>query len=82
MDNIRAILIIDMQKRASFTEETPRFDAEGVVEDGHTTSDRPHISAETVIAHYNWVWQNMIPTEGSIKVRPFSGYRLGRMRRK
>ncbi len=39
-----------------------------VVEDGHTTGERPHLKAEKVIEHYNWVWQNMIPTKGQIKV--------------
>ncbi len=39
-----------------------------VVADGHTTGDRPHLSAEKVIEHYNWVWQNMLPTDGIIKV--------------
>lgn len=40
-----------------------------VVEDGHTTGDRPHINAQKVIEHYNWVWQNMIPTNGKIEVK-------------
>jgi nicotinamidase-related amidase len=39
-----------------------------VVEDGHTTGERPHLKATQVINHYNWVWQNMIPTKGEIKV--------------
>lgn len=42
-----------------------------VVKDGHTTGNRPHLSAEKVIEHYNWVWQNMIPTKGVIKVEDF-----------
>ncbi len=37
-----------------------------VVKDGHTTGDRPHLSAEKVIEHYNWVWQHMIPTKGTL----------------
>jgi len=40
-----------------------------VVENGHTTGDRPHLNAEKIIEHYNWVWQNMIPTKGKIKVK-------------
>lgn len=40
-----------------------------VIEDGHTTADRPHLKAKQVIDHYNWVWQNMIPTEGQIIVK-------------
>ncbi len=42
-----------------------------VVADAHTTTDRPHLKAEKVIEHYNWVWQNMIPTKGNIKVVDF-----------
>ena len=41
-----------------------------VVEDGHTTGERPHLKAVQVIAHYNWVWQNMIPTKGAVNVMP------------
>ena len=39
-----------------------------VVADGHTTGERPHLTANQVIEHYNWIWQNMIPTKGSIQV--------------
>lgn len=39
-----------------------------VIEDGHTTGNRPHLQALQVIEHYNWVWKNMIPTKGSIRV--------------
>lgn len=39
-----------------------------VVADGHTTGERPHLKAEKVIEHYNWVWQNMLPTNGVVKV--------------
>ena len=39
-----------------------------VVEDGHTTGERPNLKAEQVIEHYNWVWKNMIPTKGKINV--------------
>ena len=40
-----------------------------VVSDGHTTGERPHLNAKKVIEHYNWVWKNMIPTRGEIKVK-------------
>lgn len=40
-----------------------------VVSDGHTTGERPHLTAKKVIEHYNWVWQNMIPTKGNIEVK-------------
>ncbi|MBX2842286.1 MAG: isochorismatase family protein [Flammeovirgaceae bacterium] len=42
-----------------------------VVKNGHTTGDRPHLKAEQVIEQYNWMWQNMIPTEGKIEVKDF-----------
>ncbi|OJJ19466.1 cysteine hydrolase [marine bacterium AO1-C] len=40
-----------------------------VVADGHTTGERPKLTAKQVIDHYNWVWQNMIPTQGKIVVK-------------
>ncbi|WP_066632110.1 cysteine hydrolase family protein [Labilibacter marinus] len=40
-----------------------------VVADGHTTGERPSLSAKQVIDHYNWIWQNMIPTKGDVKVK-------------
>ena len=30
------------------------------VSDGHTTADRAHLDAETIIAHHNWMWTNLI----------------------
>ena len=39
-----------------------------VVSDGHTTGERPHLTSQQVIEHYNWVWQNLIPTKGEIRV--------------
>lgn len=43
-----------------------------VVADRHTTGDRDHLSAKKNIEHYNWVWQNRIPTKGNLKVRPYT----------
>lgn len=40
-----------------------------VVEDGHTTGDKPHLTAEQIITHYNFIWGNMIPTEGKIELK-------------
>ncbi len=31
-----------------------------VAADCHTVSDRPHLSAEKVIEHHNWIWKNLI----------------------
>ena len=39
-----------------------------IAKDGHTTGARPHMEAERVIEHYNWVWRNMIPTRGEVTV--------------
>jgi nicotinamidase-related amidase len=39
-----------------------------VVEDGHTTADRPHLSAPKVIEHYNWIWNEMTPTNFEMQV--------------
>lgn len=39
-----------------------------VVEDSHTTGERLNLKAEQVIQYYNWVFRNMIPTKGKIKV--------------
>jgi hypothetical protein len=30
-----------------------------VLSDAHTTGDRPHMKAPTIIEHHNWVWANM-----------------------
>ena len=37
-----------------------------VIKDCHTTTNRPHLSAEKVIQHHNWLWENMTPTNGQI----------------
>ena len=31
-----------------------------VAADGHTTADRPHVDAGSLIQHHNWLWQNLI----------------------
>jgi len=41
-----------------------------VAEDGHTTADRPHVDAVSVIRHHNWLWQNLIHPKRQIKVLP------------
>jgi nicotinamidase-related amidase len=40
-----------------------------VVRDGHTAGSRPHLSAEQVVNHYNWIWENLTPTEGKVVVK-------------
>lgn len=39
-----------------------------VIEDGHTTADRPHLDAISIIRHHNWVWENLIHPRSSVKV--------------
>ena len=39
------------------------------VSDGHTLSDRPHLTAEQVIEHHNWVWSGLIAPHG-VQVMP------------
>jgi len=41
-----------------------------VVEDGHTTADRPHVDAASLIRHHNWLWQNLIHPKLQIEVVP------------
>lgn len=41
-----------------------------VVADGQTTADRPMIPARQVIQYFNWLWSEMTPTQGMIKVEP------------
>ncbi len=36
--------------------------------DGHTTSDRPHLSAAQVIAHHNYIWADLIAPGGPVTV--------------
>ncbi|WP_202800490.1 isochorismatase family protein [Novosphingobium sp. Rr 2-17] len=35
-----------------------------IPEDGHTTSDRPYLSAQKVIEHHNAIWANFISPVG------------------
>jgi nicotinamidase-related amidase len=44
-----------------------------VVEDGHTTADRPHVDAVSVMRHHNWVWRNLIHPKRQIEVLPAAG---------
>ena len=40
-----------------------------VIADAHTTADRPHLTAEAIINHHNWVWSNMaVPKTQQLKV--------------
>jgi len=38
--------------------------------DAHTTGDRPHMRAEKIVEHHNWVWSNIAtPVNSRIMVR-------------
>jgi nicotinamidase-related amidase len=40
-----------------------------VASDGHTATSRPHATAEVIVKHYNWVWENLTPTKGKVVVK-------------
>jgi nicotinamidase-related amidase len=39
-----------------------------VVSDAHTTANRTGLNAEKIIKYFNWLWENMTPINGGIKV--------------
>lgn len=40
-----------------------------VLSDAHTTANRPHLDAQAIIAHHNWVWADMaVPGDGKLTV--------------
>jgi nicotinamidase-related amidase len=41
-----------------------------VVADGHTTRDRPHLDAATIIEHHNWMWESLILPRSQVRVVP------------
>jgi nicotinamidase-related amidase len=41
-------------------------------QDGHTTADRPHLSAEQVIRHHVYVWSEFIGARGPVKTASMS----------
>ncbi len=45
--------------------------------DGHTTSDRPHLPAEKIIAHHNAIWADFIAPGGPALVCPCAAATLG-----
>ena len=40
-----------------------------VASDAHTSANRPHVPAAQLIQHYNWVWNNMTPTNGNCSTK-------------
>jgi nicotinamidase-related amidase len=41
-----------------------------VASDAHTTADRPHMDAASVIKHHNWLWENLILPRSEVRVLP------------
>jgi nicotinamidase-related amidase len=41
-----------------------------VVADAHTTKDRQHLDAVTIINHHNWMWENLILPRSEVQVLP------------
>ena len=39
------------------------------IADGHTTADRPHLDAETIVGHHNWVWTHLIAPSSPVSVK-------------
>jgi len=44
--------------------------------DGHTTADRPHLSATQIIAHHNAVWADFLSPAGPAEVGPMAAIEL------
>jgi nicotinamidase-related amidase len=40
-----------------------------IIQDCHTTADRPLLTATQIIEFHNWVWGNLTPTRGRIDVK-------------
>jgi nicotinamidase-related amidase len=47
-----------------------------VPSDGHTTVDRPHLSAVQIIAHHNAIWADFLAPNGPARVCPCAEMRL------
>ncbi len=41
-----------------------------IVADGHTTADRQHVDAKSLIQHHNWLWRELIHPKMRIEVIP------------
>jgi len=45
-----------------------------IIADAHTTADRPYLTAPQIISHYNWIWSELTPTEGKVRVVKLEEY--------
>jgi nicotinamidase-related amidase len=48
-----------------------------IIADAHTTADRPHLPAPKIIEHYIWIWENLIHTDGTIRIVKAEEYVYG-----
>jgi nicotinamidase-related amidase len=55
---------VDTTVRAAMSHE---YDV-AVVADGHTTADRPHVDAASLIRHHNWLWRELIHPKVQVEV--------------
>ncbi len=55
---------VDTTIRSAVSHELPVV----VASDAHTTANRPHLNAEAIVGHHNWMWQNLIVSAGEIVV--------------
>lgn len=55
---------VDTTIRSAVSHELPVT----VASDAHTTANRPHLGAEVIIGHHNWMWENLIVSAGEIRV--------------
>ena len=40
-----------------------------IAKDCHTTADRPGFKAKELIGFHNWLWENLTPTEGAVRIK-------------
>jgi nicotinamidase-related amidase len=55
---------VDTTVRAALARGWPTI----VPSDGHTTADRPHLSATQIIAHHNAIWADFLAPKGPARV--------------
>jgi nicotinamidase-related amidase len=45
-----------------------------IISDAHTTADRQYLTATQIISHYNWIWSELVPTEGKVRMITTADY--------
>ncbi|WP_193179686.1 cysteine hydrolase family protein [Nisaea sediminum] len=63
---------IDTTVRAALARGIPTV----VPSDGHTTAERPHLSAEKIIEHHNSIWSDFLSPIGPASVLPSAEIKL------